>query len=111
MPIPDTPIKPSEVVALKKNYIPGFVFQGFNSCIAKHYNNGYASFTQDQVIEEIIKQWRLSIDLDTEVTRDLIFQNKWLDVEGVYREQGWMVEYDAPGYNESYSAKFTFKTK
>ncbi len=32
----------------------------------------------------------------------------WLNVEELYRAQGWTVTYDKPGYNESYPATFTF---
>ncbi len=43
------------------------------------------------------------------VTSTTVCDNHWLDVEDVYREAGWVVEYDKPGYCESYEATFTFK--
>ena len=40
-----------------------------------------------------------------------VFSNHWLDVEDIYREQGWNVEYDKPTYNETYDAYFVFSVK
>jgi hypothetical protein len=31
-----------------------------------------------------------------------------LDIEPIYREAGWIVEYDKPAYCENYDANFTF---
>lgn len=45
------------------------------------------------------------------VKRQEIFDNGWLDIETVYEDSGWSVEYDKPGYNESYEASWTFKPK
>jgi hypothetical protein len=33
----------------------------------------------------------------------------WLDFEPVYRDAGWTVYYDRPGYNESYEGFYQFK--
>ena len=43
--------------------------------------------------------------------RQDIFDNHWLDVEDLYRKNGWKVDYDKPGYNESYNAYFVFSAK
>ena len=43
--------------------------------------------------------------------RVLIFSNHWLDVEDIYRKQGWKVVYDSPGYDESYDAYYEFRKK
>jgi hypothetical protein len=42
------------------------------------------------------------------VTRDEIFDNHWMDVEALYRENGWGVKYDRPAYNEDYEPMFIF---
>jgi hypothetical protein len=44
----------------------------------------------------------------TPTSTDLIYANRWMDVEPVYRKAGWKVDYDRPGYNESYEAHYTF---
>jgi hypothetical protein len=37
-----------------------------------------------------------------------VFSKHYLDFEDVYRKQGWKVYFDRPGFNESYTATFTF---
>jgi hypothetical protein len=63
-------------------------------------NTRRITFKQDELIAEILSR-------DAQFTRDA-FKNHWLDIEDTYREQGWTVEYDSPGYNESYDAYFVF---
>jgi len=95
------PIKPSEIHLYKKGVIPEFVFEAFNQCIAAKYSNGRATVKQDDVIAKI-----QTMD---PVSRQEIFDKGWLNVEEVYEAEGWKVEYDKPGYNESYGAFFVFK--
>jgi len=40
-----------------------------------------------------------------------IDKNNWLDVGKIYENAGWKVEYDRPGFNESYEATFSFTAK
>jgi hypothetical protein len=105
----EKPVRPEEVVALKKAQFPDFVLEAFNAVIAKHYNCGYSSFRQDEVITEIIS--RMPSMGDNINVRQHIFDNHWLDVEDIYRKEGWKVEYDSPAYCESYPATFTFRKK
>lgn len=97
------PITPTEAQSLKQTQIPDAVFDAFNQMIASEIDsNGQAVITQDEVIALICK--KMGIDR---------FQvhMRWLDIENIYRNYGWEVEYDKPGYNESSSATFTFKQK
>lgn len=93
------PIKPSEVPAAKAVVIPPFVFNCFNKCIALHFSNGRAHFT----LGEVVKMVKEECD-----KHNIEYNPKWMDVEDSYRAQGWKVEYDAPGYCESYPSKFIF---
>lgn len=95
------PITPGEVVSLKTDSIPGAIFEAFNAMIAKHWDGHAASFEQRAVVAEILQRFGGTTSED-------IFANKWLDVEESYRAAGWRVEYDRPGYNETYEARFTF---
>lgn len=97
------PITPDEVVQCKAKVLPGAVIQVFNDLIAKHWNGHGARFTQDEAAALIAS----SLD----VPRQEVFDNRWLDVEEVFRAVGWHVEYDSPGYNESYKATFAFRMK
>lgn len=95
------PIRPEEVVALKSEGVPEAVILAFNYCIAANFLNGSATVYQDAVVDRIVSS--------SDLTRAMINDNKWLDVEDIYRQAGWIVEYDKPAYNESYRAYFTFK--
>jgi hypothetical protein len=96
------PVTPKEVVSLKKVLIPDEVIESFNELIAENYLGGYASFKQKDVVARMVKKGLKSAD---------IYKNVWLDVEDIFEKAGWKVEYDKPGYNESYDAYFSFKTK
>lgn len=114
MSIAGRPIKPEEVVAEKaRSSIPPEVFDAFNQAITIHWHEGQATFTQREVIDAITLKMRsaqpsISCEHPDKIV-GRIFANHWLNVEDVYREAGWSVEYDKPGYNETYAATFTFK--
>jgi hypothetical protein len=82
------PITPDSVVEKKEQIMPDFVIEAFNTIIAKNYSSGYARFDKDEAIEAIIKA------SGNEATRSRIFDEKWLDVEDIYRQAGWKVSYD-----------------
>jgi len=94
------PIRPEDIPSEKVQSFPESVFEAFNELIVANIVDGRAMFTQENVIELMQKR-----GLD----RREIFDNGWLNVEEVYREAGWTVAYDKPGYNETYSATFTFR--
>ncbi len=96
------PITPGEVAKQKEGQFPEEVFQAFNEIIAANYVDGRANFTQDAVVTLMISKGLVKED---------IYDNNWLDVEPVYEKAGWKVEYDKPGFNESYTANFTFTAK
>ena len=95
------PISPSEI----KQIIPDWVIEGANLCIQDHYHelDGKSHFTQDELIDYVLK-----FAPDEYITRQTLFKNHWLDIEPIYREAGWIVEYDKPAYCENYAANFTF---
>lgn len=96
------PIKPEETVGLKKSMIPDEVIQSFNEMIAQNMSCGRSSFKQKDVVALIASK---GIDINE------LYEKQWLDVEDVFRAEGWIVEYDKPGFNESYDAVFTFRLK
>lgn len=99
-------IKPKEIALAKSRYFPDFVLQAFNELIAEKFTNGSATVKQCDVIARMVK-----LAASEEVSRNTIFANGWLNVEEIYREAGWKVVYDKPGYNESYDANFKFSEK
>lgn len=93
------PIKPSEVIDKKQELIPDEVIEAFNEMIAANWNGTSSTVSQTEVYALIKK--KLGKD----------FPMNYLDVEDIYRKAGWKVNYDKPGYNESYGATFEFSKK
>lgn len=93
------PITPAAVVVLKTCLFPDEVLEAFNELIAENFSGGISSFTQKKVVARMVKKG---------ISSTQAYANHWLDVEDIYRKSGWKVEYDKPGFNESYEATFTF---
>ena len=96
------PIRPSEVAKKKEIIFPDAVFTAFNELIAQQFYNGSATIKQDDIVELMVKKG---------LYRAEIYKRGWLNIEDTYRKAGWKVEYDKPGYNESYPATFTFSAR
>lgn len=96
------PIRPAEVVNLKRSIIPDAIIEAFNELISENFDGKTSSFTEKKVVARIVKKGISSTEA---------YNNHWLDVEPIYRKEGWKVEYDKPGFNESYEAIFTFIKK
>jgi len=94
------PITPDQVGEAQAAYLPPAVFDVFNSLIASRMDGGTATVYQEDAVTAICTA--LSID------RGEAFNKHYLDVEEAYRDAGWKVTYDKPGYNESYRAFFEF---
>lgn len=98
------PISPEEALQQKQNNIPDVVFEAFNELIVEKINmQGTARITQSEAVKKIIEKSNGAL------TREIIFEKRMLDVEPQYRESGWKVEYDKPGYNEDYEAYYIFE--
>ena len=101
------PIRPNEVTDVKKATIPDEVIIAFNQLIIENWKKDSSSrFLQKKVIRMI--QQRLGAGV---LSGEDIIDNGYLDVEDIFRKAGWDVEYDGPGYNETYEASFTFSKK
>ena len=97
-------ISPDEIVL--EDQIPEFVIEAVNNLLKKKFMGGEAYILQNEIMAEA-----LSLCPDSEITRQQIFKNKWMDFEPLFEKNGWSVRYDKSGYNESYEANFTFKKK
>ncbi len=96
------PIKPSEVIGKKCESIPSEAMEAFNELIAQKFNGHYAHVVQKDVVKLMVEKGLKEAE---------IFEKGWLDVEDIYRKNGWIVEYDKPAYCESYDASFKFSVK
>ena len=99
------PLAPSEVVEVRTKLFPDFVLETWNAVIAKNWSGRSSRIEQPDIINQLVTA------SPTLVSRGDVFANHWLDIEDTYRAEGWSVEYDKPGYNESYDAYFVFKKK
>ena len=88
------PVTPDEVD--KGRVIPDFVIQAFNEEISKVWDGDCATVFQEDVTANIRTKCN---------TR---WEQWWLDVEPLYRQNGWKVVYDKPGFNEIGRASYTF---
>lgn len=94
------PIKPNEIQQRQMDAIDDAVIEVWNNLITKNFRGKQAVVYQDDAITAI--QSVMGVD------RSDVFKNGWLEIEPLFQRAGWKVEYDKPGYNESYRASFTF---
>ena len=96
------PLTPSEAQASFNKSLPDFVIQSANELIVENLDTyGEATFTFEE-LERKIKSKKPD---------DVRWNRKWLDIEDAFRENGWKVEVDNPGYNETYKGNFKFSPK
>jgi hypothetical protein len=95
------PLSPEEVEVGIHKSIPDFVISAVNTLLIRNVRNGLGTIKQCDIITESKKL------MPENTTWDM----KWLDFESLYRTVGWSVNYDGPGYNESYEPTFDFKKK
>lgn len=100
------PIKPDEVDGAK--VIPDEVIKAFNTLIAKEWDGRSAILRQGDVIKEIGRNLKASGKV---MARSELFDEHYLDVEEIFRQEGWKVHYDKPAYNEDYEPSWTFQKK
>lgn len=94
------PIGPEQAEQLRMEQFPGEVLEVFNALIAKNMVRGRAVIRQDDAVRALVARG---------MNEGKIFQDGLLDVEDMYRQAGWKVTYDKPGYNESGNAYFVFE--
>lgn len=102
------PLRPEGVALAKKTTFPPVVLEAFNELIAADFVNGRATVRQDAVLTLILSKLR---EKGQEIERQQVFDRGWLNVEDIYRRDGWSVEYDKPGLGESYPATYRFTRK
>lgn len=95
-----TPIRPDEIIDDLINIIPSVVIESVNNLLKGKYRGESVSIKQDDILNEIVANSKL--------TRNEIFEKKYLDFEKLYSDNGWKVEYDKPAYCENYPATFKF---
>lgn len=94
------PVSPDQVLLPS---IPDEVIEIWNELIKEAWD-GRRSYIKQPYAVALISN-RLGI------TKQQAFDRHLLDIESIYEEAGWKVEYDKPGYCDDYEASFTFTKK
>ena len=90
------PLKPDEV----QHLIPQEVIEVFNEMIAEKWDGHSALLFQDEVTPVVANKLGVS--------ESFVYKKRWLDVEELFRAEGWVVVYDKPAYCEEYRPYFKF---
>lgn len=93
------------------NHVPDFVMEAWNEIIAEKFDDGRSYITQTAIVDRIMRKAPPAGRGGVRITRTTIFDRGWLNIESKFRQAGWIVKYDKPGYNETYEANFTFTPK
>lgn len=108
------PISPAEARNLKIHAIPKEVFQVVNEFLATRiYEYHSIIIKQGEVEVAVLKLMNgdKTVEDPGYVRDETLYKNHWLDIEDVYRQAGWTVRYDKPGYCENYPAFWEFTPK
>lgn len=96
------PITPKEAQSSAAP-IPDAVIECFNELIRERLYESKARIKQCDAVARICSKMN--------VPASKVYANHWLDVERSFELAGWHVEYDKPGFNETYEAIFEFTVK
>lgn len=106
------PISPEQAAEKKLASIPEFVIDAVNELLIEGASTGSyrVILNQSEVVTRIITKANeeAADSLITKIERAEVFDRGWLDFEPLFRRAGWKVDYDRPGYNESYEAHWIF---
>lgn len=100
------PLSPDEAFE-KYDHLDPKVIETWNKLILKHRSGRRSVIKQDDAVEAL-RSAMTSATSEYIMPRQRVFDEGWLEIEEVFRAAGWDVEYDKPGYNETYPATFTF---
>lgn len=96
------PFSPNDVRENKPSQVPSKVIKAFNDLLVKKFDGNSAILYQDDIVNAIISNFNTSpSNLDYDNLRNTIFTKGWLNIEDIFRNVGWNVEYDKPDYNST----------
>jgi hypothetical protein len=96
------PLRPEDVPAARKAVLPDVVITVWNRLIAENWRGSFSVVRQDAAVSALAA---------SAGSEQAVFDRDWLEIEDIYRSEGWDVVYDKPAYNESYPATFKFTPK
>lgn len=87
------PIRPEDIGAAKKAILPPEVIAAANEIITQNWNGSSARFTTTELAGRIRKKMDMG-------DNEAVAAKGWLDIEDVYRNEGWKVEFYKTGYSD-----------
>lgn len=105
------PITPEKARKNKPGTIPEAMFEVVNELLTEKYSEHEIRIERQEIVDRFCFRLQASRALDPMQALYQMLSNGWLDFEQAYRDAGWSVSYDKPGYNETYEAAFIFKKK
>jgi len=114
-----TALSPQEALARCNantgSHIPGFVIDAVNELLLKKLSSsGSATLFKNEVVGRIINSPAFKSahpTMDPREAKNFLFEQKWLDFEPVFRNQGWRVDTKWPAFNETYEGRWVFEAK
>lgn len=100
-------ISPQEAQKKHQQQIPQEVFDTWNEVIVSHLHQ----YSQRVESRFLLKELSSKLSSKMHMNFETLKEKGYLDLEPFFRENGWSVDFDSPGYNESYDANFTFSAK
>lgn len=100
------PFSPAEAKAAQVTLIPDEVIEAVNELLAMEAGTGSScTLRQKDILALALKKFK---EHGQNYTVQTVYNNHWMDFENAFRKEGWKVDYDKPGYNESYEPTFHF---
>lgn len=103
------PILPKEIDDAKSATVHPKLIEAANNLIVKEWNGYSANFKLKELVAEFVRI--TEGDEHNESAKSKVYKDQNLNIEDIFRKAGWKVNYDSPGYNESYDAYFEFTKK
>lgn len=99
-----TPVSPDEIMDNLVDIIPSYIIESVNDFLKLRYRNtGGVKITVDELIDKIHTKKQIS--------RNQLFDDKLLDFESLYRDNGWVVTFKKPDRDENFSQYYYFEKK
>lgn len=95
------PMHPDDAAKRKADLIPQEVFDTYDALIAQDISHGSATVYLSDLVDALIARGLAASFDDAQ-------KKGYLDVEDVYRRNGWGVRFEKPGYNEGGRQHFVF---
>jgi hypothetical protein len=105
------PFSPEDAKAAKVHILPKPLLQAINELLAEKYRDKGPIHIK---LKDLKARCRRILGVDEMFSgADPVdaWPNSVWDFEPVYRQHGWKVSYDSPGYNESYDGYYIFEKK